>query len=167
MSQLILCNICSWQSHILSVCLSVCLPVYLSIYSCCSQFEHRASVKLFVSLQFLNLRQSVELLGRGINRARGRYLYKHRFFLNSHSGGCSPNGSIRHVGHSMDGWLWWWRIWWNEDWQGKSKYLEKTCPCATLSTTNLTWPDPGLNPGCRGGKPVTNRLSYGAAHFMP
>jgi hypothetical protein len=28
---------------------------------------------------------------------------------------------------------------------------------------NLTWPDPGLNPGSRGGKPATNRLSYGAA----
>jgi hypothetical protein len=30
---------------------------------------------------------------------------------------------------------------------------------------NPTWPDPGLNPGRRGGKPATNRLSYGAA-FM-
>jgi hypothetical protein len=28
---------------------------------------------------------------------------------------------------------------------------------------NPTWPDPGLNPGRRGEKPVTNRLSYGAA----
>jgi hypothetical protein len=28
---------------------------------------------------------------------------------------------------------------------------------------NPTWPDPGLNPGRRGGKPVTNHLSYGAA----
>jgi hypothetical protein len=28
---------------------------------------------------------------------------------------------------------------------------------------NPTWPDPGLNPGRCGGKPVTNRLSYGAA----
>jgi hypothetical protein len=28
---------------------------------------------------------------------------------------------------------------------------------------NPTWPDPGLNPGCRGGRPVINRLSYGAA----
>jgi hypothetical protein len=27
-----------------------------------------------------------------------------------------------------------------------------------------TWPDPGLNPGRRGGKPATNRLSYGAAY---
>jgi hypothetical protein len=25
------------------------------------------------------------------------------------------------------------------------------------------WPDPGLNPGRRGGKPATNSLSYGAA----
>jgi hypothetical protein len=30
---------------------------------------------------------------------------------------------------------------------------------------NPTWPDPGLNPGRRGGKPATNRLSYGAAYF--
>jgi hypothetical protein len=29
---------------------------------------------------------------------------------------------------------------------------------------NPTWPDPGLNPGRRGGKPATNRLSYGAAY---
>jgi hypothetical protein len=28
---------------------------------------------------------------------------------------------------------------------------------------NLRWPDPGMNPGHRGGKPATNRLSYGAA----
>jgi hypothetical protein len=28
---------------------------------------------------------------------------------------------------------------------------------------NPTWPDPGLNPGRRGGKPATNRLNYGAA----
>jgi hypothetical protein len=62
------------------------------------------------------------------------------------------------------GWLWGWRIWWNE-WQGKPKYSEKTCHDATLSTTNPTWPDPGLSPGRRGGKPETNRFSYGAASF--
>jgi hypothetical protein len=28
---------------------------------------------------------------------------------------------------------------------------------------NPTWPDPGLNPGRRGVKPATNRLSYGVA----
>jgi hypothetical protein len=31
--------------------------------------------------------------------------------------------------------------------QGKWKYSEKTCPSATLSTINLTWPDLGLNLG--------------------
>jgi hypothetical protein len=30
---------------------------------------------------------------------------------------------------------------------------------------NPTWPDPGLNPGHRGGKPATNRLSYSAAFW--
>jgi hypothetical protein len=29
---------------------------------------------------------------------------------------------------------------------------------------NPTWPDPGLNPDRLGGKPATNRLSYGAAY---
>jgi hypothetical protein len=90
-----------------------------------------------------------------------------------HSGGGGvQTGSTRHVGHLLayctstcPGWLWGWRIWWNE-WQGKPKYLEKTCPDATLSTTNPTWPDPGLNPGRRGGKPATNRFSYGAAYFL-
>jgi hypothetical protein len=60
-------------------------------------------------------------------------------------------------------WVWWWGIWWNEDWQGKPKYLEKTWRSANLSTTNPTPPDPGSNPGRRSGKPATNRLSYGAA----
>jgi hypothetical protein len=53
-------------------------------------------------------------------------------FLNSHIGGWSPTGSTRHVGHLLayctyPGWLWGWRIWWNEDWQGKPKPSEKTC----------------------------------------
>jgi hypothetical protein len=51
--------------------LSVCLPAY----SCCSRLEHRASVKRFVSLQFLNLRQLVGLLGRGISQSQGRATY--------------------------------------------------------------------------------------------
>jgi hypothetical protein len=58
-------------------------------------------------------------------------------------------------------WLWWWRNWWN-DWQGKLKYSEKTCPSATLSTTNPTC-CPDANPGRRSGKSATNRLSYGTA----
>jgi hypothetical protein len=90
------------------------------------------------------------------------------FFLIRIVGGGVQTGSTRHVGHwmaycTLPGRLGWWRIWWNEDWQGKPKYSEKTCSSATLSATNPTWPDPGSNPGRRGGKPATNRLSYGAA----
>jgi hypothetical protein len=44
------------------------------VHSCCSHLEHRASVKRFVSLQFLNLRHSVGLLGRVISPSQGRYL---------------------------------------------------------------------------------------------
>jgi hypothetical protein len=65
-----------------------------------------------------------------------------------------------------DRWGWLWSNWWNEDWQGKPKYSEKTYSSAILSTTNPTWPDPCANPGRRGGKPATNRLSYGAAYVI-
>jgi hypothetical protein len=37
----------------------------------------------------------------------------------------------------------------------------KPAHCATLCTKNPTLPQLGLNPGRRGGKPATNRLSYG------
>jgi hypothetical protein len=43
-------------------------------YSCCSHLEHKASVKRFVSLQFLNVGHSVGLLGRVISPSQGRYL---------------------------------------------------------------------------------------------
>jgi hypothetical protein len=46
-------------------------------------------------------------------------------------------------------------------WKGKPKYSEKTCPSATLSSTNPTWLDPDLKPGHRGGKSLTNLPSYG------
>jgi hypothetical protein len=46
---------------------------------------------------------------------------------------------------------------------GKPTTRRKTCPSATLSTTNLTWTDPGSNPGLRGERPATNCLSHGTA----
>jgi hypothetical protein len=50
------------------------LSIYLSTYSTWSHLERRTSVKRFVSLQFLNPRQSVGPLGRGISPTQGRYL---------------------------------------------------------------------------------------------
>jgi hypothetical protein len=58
-----------------------------------------------------------------------------------------------------------WSNWWNENWQGKPKYSEKTYPSATLSTTKSHMTDPVSNPDRSSGKPATNRLSYGAAFF--
>jgi hypothetical protein len=43
----------------------------------------------------------------------------------------------------------------------------ETCPSATLFTINPTWTDPGSNPGLRGERPATNRLSYGTAFSDP
>jgi hypothetical protein len=57
----------------------------ISVHPRCSHLEHRASVKRFVSLQFLNLRQSVGLLGRGISPSQGRYVHKHRMNANIHA----------------------------------------------------------------------------------
>jgi hypothetical protein len=90
--------------------------------------------------------------------------------LNSHSGSWGPNWvhSARRpllAYYTCPEWLWGWRIWWNEDWQGKPKYSEKTCPSATLFTTNPTLLDPVSNTNCHGGNPATNRLSYGAAFY--
>jgi hypothetical protein len=47
---------------------------------------------------------------------------------------------------------------------------EKPCPSAILSTTNPTWTNPGSNPGLRGGRSATDRLSLGTAGrhlYMP
>jgi hypothetical protein len=90
------------------------------------------------------------------------------FFFNLYSGGWNPR-STRHCGHIMaycasPRWLWWWKNRWN-DWQGKPKYSEKTWPSAALSTTYPTC-CPYANPGRRGGKPVSNRLSYGTAFIF-
>jgi hypothetical protein len=46
--------------------------------------------------------------------------------------------------------------------RGNRSTRRKTCPNATLSTQNPTC-CPDANPGRRGGKPTTNRLSYGMA----
>jgi hypothetical protein len=51
---------------------------------------------------------------------------------------------------------------WNDIDRGKPKNLEKTCPSATVSTTNPTWADLDVNTGLHGEMPATNHQS----HFM-
>jgi hypothetical protein len=61
--------------------------------------------------------------------------------------------------------LWWvWNSLLNYNWKGKHQYSEKTCPRATLFTTNSIWPDLDSNRARGGRKPTTNRLSYGTAN---
>jgi hypothetical protein len=62
-----------------------------------------------------------------------------------------------------DRWWWLWSNRWDENWERKPKYSEKTCPSITWSTTNPTWLDLGSSPGRRCEKMVTNRLSSGPA----
>jgi hypothetical protein len=49
---------------------------------------------------------------------------------------------------------------------GETEVLGEKLPSATLSTTNPTWIDPGSNPGLRGERPATNRLSHGTASHV-
>jgi hypothetical protein len=66
------------------------------------------------------------------------------------------------------GWLWGWRSWWNTRfWQGKLKYSEKNLPRRHFVNHKSHLPNPGATPGHRGGKPATNRFSYGAAPVIP
>jgi hypothetical protein len=115
------------------------------VYSCCSHLEHRASVKRFVSLQFLNLRYSVGLLRRVISPSQGRYLTqtqnKHRLYasigIRTHDpsvrtsedsscvrpcGHCDRRGA--HGGMTVG--------------KGEQQYLKKIRPILTMSTTNST-----------------------------
>jgi hypothetical protein len=71
-------------------CLSNC------IYFCFSHLGRRASVKQFVSLQYLNLRQSVGLLGRGISPSESRYLHsQHKHRINAEKHPCYEGDSNR------------------------------------------------------------------------
>jgi hypothetical protein len=75
-----------------------------------------------------------------------------------------PLTDILFIPHVM--WVWRTMVEWY--WQGKSKELgERTCPSATLSTTNPIWIYPGANPGRRSDRPATNRLNHGTTHYSP
>jgi hypothetical protein len=43
--------------------------------------------------------------------------------------------------------------------------LRRTCPSATLSTTNPTWTDLGINLGLHDERLATNHLSHGMVYI--
>jgi hypothetical protein len=87
------------------------------------------------------------------NRASGDVI-KNRAGV-SHSGLlCQP----QMIGEGDCGAVGEWRL------AGETEVLGENLPQRHFVPTNPSWRDPGSNPGRRGGKPATNRLSYGAAH---
>jgi hypothetical protein len=84
-------------------------------------------------------------------------IYEDMFKLGGGGGGGELWSLLLSPVHDNGWWVWSNR--WSA-WQGKPKYSDKTYSTASFPTTNPTWPDLGLNPVLRSGKPASNRLSY-------
>jgi hypothetical protein len=69
---------------IYSKLLSRNLPIYISLFPVAPTLEHRASMKRFVSLQFLNSKRVGRTSWMGVSPLQGRYLYKHRINTDKH-----------------------------------------------------------------------------------
>jgi hypothetical protein len=70
-----------------------------------------------------------------------------------------PLFGVLYKPQTVSRWRWVWSSQWNENWQGKLRYLEKICPSATLLIMNITWPGLGLNLDCCGRKLVAWTLA--------
>jgi hypothetical protein len=53
--------------------------------------------------------------------------------------------------------------WWNDTDRDNISAQRKTCPIATLFSTNPTWTGVGSNAGLRGEEPGTDRVSHNTA----
>jgi hypothetical protein len=98
-------------------------------------------------------------------------MYVGNFFLICIVGGGIQTWSTRHVGHFNLGLLYLPRVIVRlenlVEWMaGETEVLGENLPRRHFVHHKSTWPDPGLNPSRRGGKPATNRLSYGAAMYV-
>jgi hypothetical protein len=100
------------------------------------------------------------------------------FFFYLNIGGWSPywvHSALRPLLAycTCPGWMSGWRSWWNEMvLAGEIEVLGENLPRRHFVHHKCQLPDPCANPGCRGGKSATNRLSFCAAYrslqnYMP
>jgi hypothetical protein len=56
--------------------------------------------------------------------------------------------------------------WWNDIDRGNRRTQRKICPSATLSTTDPTWIDMGVNLGFWGERPAITCLNHGMVNRL-
>jgi hypothetical protein len=76
--------------------------------------------------------------------------------------GCLTYASILVLRIPQMIWVWRATVEWYIDGENRRTW-RKTCPSATLTTTNSTWIEPGANKGLRDERPAANDLSHGTA----
>jgi hypothetical protein len=86
-----------------------------------------------------------EIYWGGLFAFPAAHLTQDQLFLLLRLSSLGTSATNWHIVTAPDDRWWMWSSRWNENWQGKPKYSENTCPSATLSTTNPTWPDLGSN----------------------
>jgi hypothetical protein len=107
-------NVRAWVREYIDVW--VCVHEYVNVWVCVNEYVRVRECKFLGSLILT--------------------LYSAQLFL---WGGTKSTRYCDHFWHIVqtpdDRWGWLRSNWWNEDWQGKPKYSEKTCPSKTWSTT--------------------------------
>jgi hypothetical protein len=110
----------------------------------------------------------IRLWRRILEGLSGETLWEDLIFFNSHNEGWSPNW-VHSARRPLNGLLYMslvimmmenlveWRL------AGETEVLGENLPQRHVVHRKSHLPDPDSNSGCRGGKPATNRLSYGAA----
>jgi hypothetical protein len=91
-----------------------------------------------------------------------RYTVRVFFFSPEGGVGLVPQRGCLHTlaFHAFPRWYEFGERRWNDIyWRENRRTWRKTYPSSTLSTTNPTWIDSGVNPGLRGERPATDDLS--------
>ena len=94
------------------------------------------------------------------------YIYMKFFIIEVPRSRCYGSTSTLKAYCATLWWRWLFLFWFSILMEHRNRSTRrKTCPTAALSTTNPSCTDPGWNPGLRGERPATNRLSHGTGYI--